>query len=251
MPSEKDSGENINNDFLEYGKTKDLDLRNKIVEDNLPLVNVLIKKFLNKGVDYDDLLQVGSMALVLAVERFDATKGFTFATFATPTIIGEIKRYFRDKIWDLKVPRKQKEIITGIPVAKEELRQKLGRNPTVTEIAGHMKFSVEEILEALESGSSYKALSLNQAMEESEYGDDSKLEKFTGVREKGYESIEDTDLVKRVMMTLSEREKDVFRGRFIRNMTQQQIAAELDVSQMTVSRMETEIRKKFRAEYYS
>jgi len=250
MPSKPQKKDSIDEDFLEYRETRDLGLRNRLVEKNLPLVHVLIKKFTNKGVDYEDLLQVGSMALVLAVERFDASRGFAFATFATPTVIGEIKRYFRDKHWDLKVPRRQKEILIGIPLAKDDLKQKLLRDPTVTEIAAFMDVGEEEILEALESGSSYKALSLNQEMEDTDSSSGAVFEKYTGVREKGYSIVEDSDLVKHVMKGLSDKEKKVLHSRFVLDMTQQQVAEDMDVSQMTISRIEREIRKKFRSEYY-
>lgn len=107
--------------FDRYKETGDINIRNEIVEKYLYMVEVLIRKYLNKGVDYDDLYQVGAMALVSAVERFDPSKGFEFSSFATPTILGEIKKYFRDKEWILKVPRRQKEISLKIPAAKEEL----------------------------------------------------------------------------------------------------------------------------------
>jgi RNA polymerase sigma-B factor len=256
MPSEatetekKKQREQANAPYIEYQRSKDVNLRNRLVEENLPLVNALIKKFLNKGADYEDLYQVGALALVYAVERFDAVKGYSFASFATPTILGEIKRFFRDKCWAVKVPRRQKELAGSIPAAKETLRQSLLRNPTVTEIAAHLEVSVEDVLEAMESGSNYQAISLNQALEESTDGDVPTLEKFTGVEEDGYEDIEGGDVVQTLMKELSDREKDVFKGRFIQNRTQTQVAADLDVSQMMVSRIEKKIKQKFRTEFY-
>ena len=127
--------------FDRYKETGDINIRNEIVEKYLYMVEVLIRKYLNKGVDYDDLYQVGAMALVSAVERFDPSKGFEFSSFATPTILGEIKKYFRDKEWILKVPRRQKEISLKIPAAKEELYEKLGRAPTVAELSEHLGYS--------------------------------------------------------------------------------------------------------------
>jgi RNA polymerase sigma-B factor len=252
MPSGSSEAEKtrINNLFLEYQKTRDMSLRNRLVEEHLPLVKILVTKFLNKGVDYDDLYQVGSMALVFAVERFDASRGFGFSSFAAPTIIGEIKRYFRDKCWSLKVPRRQKEIASAIPTVKEALRQKLLRSPTVSEIAAQMGLSDEDVLEALESSANYNALSLNQAMEENAEGESATLEKFTGIREAGYESVDNSDVVQQVMKTFNEREMSVFRGRFLQGRTQKEMADALQVSQMTVSRVENEIRQKFRTEYY-
>ena len=115
--------------FKEYYSTRDRELRNKLVEDHLYMVDILIKKYLGKGVDYDDLYQVGAMALISAVERFNPEKGFEFSSFATPTILGEIKKYFRDKGWSVKVPRHMKELSSSMPRVKEELTIELGRTP--------------------------------------------------------------------------------------------------------------------------
>ena len=114
----------------EYAENPTIELRNRIVEENLYIVDILIRKYLGKGVDYDDLYQVGAMALVSAVERFDPAKGYEFQSFATPTILGEIKKYFRDKEWSLKVPRRMKENAGKVQEAKEKLTGKLGRVPT-------------------------------------------------------------------------------------------------------------------------
>lgn len=246
---------NQNNDFLrekfkKYKDTKDVSLRNELVEDYLYLVDILAKKYVNKGVEYDDLYQVGSMALVYAVERYDIDKGFEFTSFATPTIIGEIKRYFRDKGWAVKVPRKLKEIATQIPQIKERLSLDLNRPPTVKEIADEMGHSEELILEAMQSGRSYNAYSLQQTFDESgDDGENLSFEKYTGIDEKGYSSFEENDMISNIYETLSDKEKEVFRLKFIEEQTQQEIADELNVSQMTISRIEKKIREKFRSEY--
>ncbi len=237
--------------FLEYAESKDLTLRNELVEKYLYLVDILIKKYLNKGIDYDDLYQVGSMGLVFAVERFDASKGYEFSSFATPTIIGEIKRYFRDKGWAMKVPRRLKEISSKIPAAKEQLYGKFSRNPTIGELAEYLGYTQEEILEAMESGQAYGTYSLNQAFEDDgEGGESSTLEKYTGVEDSGYESFENAEIIKKVMAGLDDMEKAIFRKRFINNETQQDIADDLQVSQMTVSRLEKNIKQKFKVEYH-
>lgn len=237
--------------FLEYAETKDVSLRNALVEKYLYLVDILIKKYLNKGIDYDDLYQVGSMGLVFAVERFDASKGYEFSSFATPTIIGEIKRYFRDKGWAMKVPRRLKEISSKIPAAKEHLYGKFSRNPTVSELAEYLGYSDEEILEAMESGQAYGTYSLNQAFEDDgEGGESSTLEKYTGIEDTGYVSFENSEIIKKVMAGLDDMETAIFRKRFINNETQQDIADDLKVSQMTVSRLEKNIKQKFKSEYY-
>ena len=130
--------------FDQYRKTGDVSIRNEIVESYLYMVDILIRKYLNKGVEYDDLYQVGAMALISAVERFDPSKGYEFSSFATPTIIGEIKKYFRDKEWSVKVPRRMKEMAGKIQSAREELSNRLQRNPTIPEIAEFTGFSEEE-----------------------------------------------------------------------------------------------------------
>jgi len=226
--------------------------RNEIVERYLYIVDILIKKYLNKGVDYDDLYQVAAMALVSAVDRFDPSRGFEFTSFATPTILGEIKKHFRDKEWSLKVPRRLKEISTKIPAAKEELYVKLGRTPKVAELADYMNCSEEELLEAVESSKAYGAYSLSRTIFENEGEDDKDayLEKFTAVEDKGYNDLEYKEIIENVMHNLSEREKRIFKRRFIDNKTQTEIAKEIKVSQMTVSRTEKNIRKKFLKELH-
>jgi RNA polymerase sigma-B factor len=234
--------------FERYRETKSIEVRNEIVERHLYIVDILIKKYLNKGVDYEDLYQVGSMALVFAAERYDPSKGYEFTSFATPTVIGEIKRYFRDKGWSVKVPRRLKEISAQIAPAKEYLSGRLSRIPTVADLAGYLGYSEEEILEAMESGQAYNTYSLNQTFEEGgEEGEGAVLEKYTGREEQGYDSFENADLIKTVMADLSDKEKEIFKRRFFRNETQQIIAEEMGVSQMTISRLEKKIREKFKA----
>ena len=234
--------------FDRYRETRSIELRNEIVEKYLYIVDILIKKYLNKGVDYEDLYQVGSMALVFAVERYDASKGYEFTSFATPTIIGEIKRYFRDKGWAVKVPRRLKEISAQISPAKEYLYGRLNRIPTIAELAEYLGYSEEEILEAMEGGQAYSTYSLNQTFDEGgDEGEGAVLEKYTGREESGYHSFENAELIKTVMEDLSEKEKDIFKRRFFKNETQQDIAEKMGVSQMTISRLEKKIREKFKA----
>lgn len=236
--------------FDRYKATGSIDLRNALVEKYLYMIDILIRKYLNKGVDYDDLYQVGAMALVSAVERFDPDKGYEFSSFATPTILGEIKKYFRDKEWTLKVPRRQKEIALKIPAAKEILYEKLNRTPTVAEISLHLGYSEEEILQAMESSRAYGTYSLNQTFDEAgEDGESSILEKYTAMEEAGYNRFETAELINSAIAKLSEDEKAVFRWRFLENKTQTEIAQKLGVSQMTVSRTEKAIKQKFIKEF--
>lgn len=232
--------------FDQYRKTGDIKIRNQLVENYLYMVEVLIRKYLNKGVEYDDLYQVGAMALVSAVERFDPDKGYEFSSFATPTILGEIKKYFRDKEWTLKVPRRQKEIALKIPAAKNQLYEKLGRAPTVAEISEALGYSEEEILKAMESSQAYGTYSLNQTFDENgEDGENPVFEKYTAMNESGYDRFEMAELINSVVSGLSENEKKIFQWRFIENKTQGEIAGKMGVSQMTVSRLEKAIKQKF------
>ncbi|HQC82625.1 MAG TPA: sigma-70 family RNA polymerase sigma factor [Bacillota bacterium] len=189
--------------------------------------------------------------MVFAVERFDPNKGYEFTSFATPTIIGEIKRYFRDKGWAVKVPRKWKEISAKLPAAKEALHQRLGRAPLVSEIAEYLGYSEEDILEAMESGQAYGTFSLQQTYDDGgNEGEASIFEKYTARDEVGYINFENSEVIKAVLNKLNDQERKVFRMRFFDEKTQQQIADEIGVAQMTVSRLEKKLRDKFREEYY-
>ena len=237
--------------FDEDQKTHDVALRNKIVENNLSLADILIRKYENKGIERDDLFQVASMALVLAVERFDPGKGYEFSSFATPTIIGEIKRYFRDKGWAVKVPRKYKELAGKIPEIREELEHKLGRTPTLQELSENMHISQEDLIEAMESSKAYGAFSLQQTFDESDDGEETPaLEKYAAKEESGYRAFEDADFIRTVVKSLDEQAQTVFRWRFLEEKTQQEIADKMGISQMSVSRIEKRIRETFKKEFY-
>lgn len=240
---------NVKSLFDEYSRTGNIELRNRIVEHYLYMVDILVRKYMNRGVEYEDLYQVGSMALVLAVERFDPSKGYEFTSFATPTIIGEIKRYFRDKGWAVKVPRRLKEIAAKLQKAKEDLTHRFHRAPTVGELSEYLHEPEELILEAMEGGKSYGTYSLQQTFDENGDGENPLYEKYTGREDSAFESFENADLIKSVMRELSPQEQEIFQMRFIQNKTQQEIANTFDISQMTVSRIEKRLRDKFRAAY--
>ena len=235
--------------FRKYAETKDITIRNKIVEENLYMVDILIRRYLGKGVEKDDLYQIGALALINAVERFDPDKGFEFSSFATPTILGEIKKYFRDKGWSLKVPRRLKEISVALPKVKETLTAKLGRAPTVAEVAQHMDKKESDILMAMESSMAYGAYSLDETFSDSgDEGETSKYEKFTSTEEAGYRGLENREIIDTVLNELSDTNKYIFRERFIKEKSQSDIASHLGVSQMTVSRAERNIKERFAKE---
>ena len=235
--------------FEQYKDNPTIDKRNEIVEKYLYMVDIIIRKYTGKGVDYVDLYQVGAMALVSAVERFDPSKGFEFSSFATPTILGEIKKYFRDKQWSLKVPRRLKEIASKVTESKEALYAKYQRNPTAEEIAEYTGYTVEQIIEALESSQAYGTYSLDKTFDDAgEDGESPFLERYTGFDEAGYERVETSEIIKKVMDTFSDQYKTIFRERFINDRSQSDIARELGISQMSVSRAERNMISRFRAE---
>ena len=235
--------------FREYQENKSPEIRNEIVERNLSLAELLARKYSGRGVDHEDLLQVASYALVLAVERFDPEKGVQFASFATPTIIGEIKKYFRDTTWSLKVPRRLKEISMRLIEAKEELHEKLHRVPNVKELAEYMGVSEEEIIEAMEGSHAYTTYSLDQEPDAFSEHERQHFEKYLGDTEDGYDRFETSGVLEKVMAELSPTEKDIIYKRFLQEITQREVAKALGVSQMTVSRIEKAMKDKFRSEY--
>lgn len=237
--------------FTEYKKNPTIELRNEIVEDHLYMVDILIRKYLNKGVEYDDLYQVGALALVQAVERFDPDRGFEFSSFATPTILGEIKKYFRDKQWSLKVPRRLKEISSKIQEVKDELYLEYRRAPTVAEMAKATGFTEEQIIEATDSSHAYGTYSLDKTFDDAgEDGENFFLERYTGFDDKGFERVETSEIIDKVMETFNSQNRYIFRERFIYNRSQADIAKTLGVSQMTISRAERNIVEQFRAELH-
>ena len=235
--------------FRKYKEHPTIESRNELVESHLYMVDILIRKYLGKGVEYDDLYQVGALALVQAVERFDPSKGFEFSSFATPTILGEIKKYFRDKQWSLKVPRRLKEISSKVQQARDELYLEFHRKPTMEEIAERTGIPEEQVIEAFEGSRAYGTYSLDKTFEDAgEDGDSSFLEKYTGFDEAGYDRVEINEIIDKVMETLSEKDRYIFRERFIYNRSQSEIAKTLGVSQMTISRAERSIIQRFRDE---
>ena len=225
---------------------KDIEKRNKLVEDHLYMIDILIRKYLGKGVDYDDLYQAGALALVNAADRFDPEKGYEFRTFAAPTILGEIKKYFRDKEWSLSVPRRQKELVVKLREAEEAILKAKARPATVEELAEATGYSVEKVMQAMESAKAYGAFSLEGSAELDE--DSPAIEKFVGFTEKGFERVEMAEIISRVLGSMSDTNRYIFRQRFLENKPQTEIARELGVSQMTISRAEKNIIKKFQEE---
>ncbi len=210
--------------------------RDALVEQHLPLVEHLARRFRNRGEPYDDLVQVATIGLIKSVDRFDLERGVEFSTYATPTIVGEIKRHFRDKGWAVRVPRRLQELRLSLAAATSELSQRNGRAPTVHELANHLKISDEEVLEGMESANAYSTLSLDAG--DSGSGDEPMpVSETLGVEDEGLEGVEYRESLKPMLEQLPAREKKILMLRFFKNMTQSEIAAEIGISQMHVSRL--------------
>ena len=210
-------------------------IRDELVEMHLPLVEYLARRFRNRGEPLDDLIQVATIGLIKSVDRFDLERGVEFSTYATPTIVGEIKRHFRDKGWAIRVPRRLQELKLLLTKATSELSQKNGRSPTVAEIATHLEMSEEEVLEGLESANAYSAVSLDAP--DGTDDDSPSVSDSLGVQDDALEGVEYRESLKPLLEKLPAREKKILLLRFFGNMTQSQIAAELGISQMHVSRL--------------
>jgi RNA polymerase sigma-B factor len=210
--------------------------RDDLVSLHLPLVEHCARRFRNRGEPLEDLVQVGTIGLIKSIDRFDLDRGVEFSTYATPTIIGEIKRYFRDKGWAIRVPRRLQELRMQIAGATAELTQTLGRSPTPRELADAVGCSLDEVVEGIESGNAYSTLSLDASDDGGEDGGISMLE-LMGLDDAQLEHVEIRESIKPLLEALAPREKQILLLRFFKGRTQSQIAAEIGVSQMHVSRL--------------
>lgn len=210
-------------------------IRDELVELHLPLVEYLARRFRNRGEWLDDLTQVATIGLIKSIDRFDLERGVEFSTYATPTIVGEIKRHFRDKGWAVRVPRRLQELKLSLTKAVGDLSQREGRSPTVAELATHLQMSEEEVLEGLESANAYSTVSLDAPDSGDE--DAPAVADSLGIVDESLEGVEYRESLKPLLEQLPPREKRILLLRFFGNMTQSQIAQELGISQMHVSRL--------------
>lgn len=235
MPITDDERAHLRQLLAEYQATRDTAVRDKIVEGHFRLARHLARRFENRGVALDDLVQVASLGLLKAVERFEPDRGLEFSTFATPTIMGELKRHFRDKGWAIRVPRRVQELHIRLNVLVNELTNQLGRSPTIAELAVAARTSEEEVLEAMEASQAYRTASLETPSADGD-GDT-----FDGPQllseDTGPLQVENKMLVEELIATLPRREQMILRLRFFEEMTQGEIADRLDISQMHVSRL--------------
>ncbi len=209
--------------------------RNELVTLHLPLVTFLARRFRDRGEPLEDLVQVGTIGLINAVDRFDSDRGFEFSSFATPTIIGEIKRHFRDKGWAIRVPRRAQELRMMLTQATAELSQSSGRSPTVRELAAHLKITEDEVIDGIEAAAAYSTTSLDAHLGNDE--DASTIADFMGDEDPDLGNVDDREALRPLLAALPARERQILGMRFFQGMTQGQIASELNISQMHVSRL--------------
>ena len=221
--------------FQEFADTRDPQVRDRLIEAHLGLAEYLARRFANRGEPLDDLVQVASLGLVKAVERFDPSRGLEFTTFATPTIVGELKRHFRDKGWAVRVPRRVQELHLRVTKVVDDLSLEMGRSPLIPEIAQRAGISEDEVIEAIDAGSAYRSTSLDAGRSDDEEAPG--LLGQLGSLDPEMASAERRAALGPLIGSLPEREQVMLYLRFYEGMTQSEIAKHLGISQMHVSRL--------------
>jgi RNA polymerase sigma-B factor len=224
--------------FLEYRRTGDRTLRNQLVQDHMRLAEFLARRFTHRGEPLDDLRQVALIGLVKAVERFEPDRGLQFSSFATPTIVGELKRHFRDKGWAVRVPRRVQELHLELDRTVSVLNQELGRSPTPREIAARAGVGEEDVLESMEASSLYRLSSLDSGGRADDDAGGTPAERIGG-DDAEMEAVDTRVAVSEMLAVLPEREQRIVYLRFFEGLTQSEIAREIGISQMHVSRLLT------------
>ncbi|MFF3273370.1 RNA polymerase sigma factor SigF [Streptomyces chrestomyceticus] len=220
---------------LEEGTHEFAYVRNTLVELNLALVKFAASRFRSRSEPMEDIVQVGTIGLIKAIDRFELGRGVEFPTFAMPTIVGEIKRFFRDTSWSVRVPRRLQELRLDLAKAGDELAQKLDRSPTVSELAERLGITNDEVVEGMAASNAYTASSLDAQPEEDD--NEGALADRIGYEDHGLEGIEYVESLKPLIAELPPRDRKILSLRFVANMTQSEIGEELNISQMHVSRL--------------
>ncbi|MGW2105367.1 RNA polymerase sigma factor SigF [Streptomyces sp. NPDC001948] len=220
---------------LEEGTHEYSYVRNTLVELNLTLVRFAASRFRSRSEPMEDIIQVGTIGLIKAIDRFELSRGVEFPTFAMPTIVGEIKRFFRDTSWSVRVPRRLQELRLDLAKAGDELAQRLDRSPTVGELADRLGITRDEVVEGMAASNAYTASSLDAKPEEDEH--EGALADRIGYEDHGLEGIEYVESLKPLIASLPRRDRTILSLRFVANMTQSEIGEELGISQMHVSRL--------------
>jgi RNA polymerase sigma-B factor len=221
--------------FAEFAQSRAPALRDELIEAHLGLAEYLARRFSNRGEPMDDLVQVASVGLVKAVDRFDPERAVEFSTYATHTIVGELKRHFRDKGWAVRAPRRMQELYLRLGKLVSTMSQEMGRSPTIPELAAEAQVSEEEVLEALEAGQAYRFTSLDAPAPGDE--DSESLATHLGEEDRGLQDAEHRAALSPLIAKLPEREQMILHLRFFEGLTQSEIASRLGISQMHVSRL--------------
>jgi RNA polymerase sigma-B factor len=224
---------NVESLLIAYHREGDEHAREQVLVELMPLVRALASRYAGRGEPLEDLVQVGSLGLIKAVDRFDVDRGVDITSYAVPTIVGEIRRHFRDKAWAMHVPRRLKELSLRLTRLLDQLTNELGRSPTIAELAHAAGVEEEDVIDALDSANAYSTRSLQAPFEE---GGDYLADKL-GVEDPGFADVDESSLLEAGLDALSDRERHIVELRFFEEMTQSQIAAEIGISQMHVSRL--------------
>lgn len=232
--------------FREYARAHDPAVRDRLILGHQNLVHYLAGKFTNRGIPLEDLAQVGMIGLTNAVDRFDPERGLQFSTYATPTILGEIRRHFRDKGWQLKVPRRLQELNMAASRTAEIISAELGRPPTIQEVAARIGATEEETLEAIEMGNAYDTVPLDAPMQAQGESAPLTLAEFLGQEDESLRRIEAYGDLRQAIDSLEPREKAIIYYRFFKDLSQTQVAKRLNISQMHVSRLQNRALKELK-----
>jgi RNA polymerase sigma-B factor len=222
--------------LIEAYRAGDESARDQLVERYMPLVRSLAARYAGRGEPQEDLVQVGSIGLLLSIERFDTERGVQFTTYAVPTIVGEIQRHFRDRAWALHVPRRMKELSVRLSRAVEAQTAELGRSPTIAELAKATGSDEDEVVEALQTSEAYSTRSLSQPLG-FDGSEDETMQDVLGKPDEGFSEVEDSALLEAGLSALEERDRRIVELRFFDGLTQSEIAARIGISQMHVSRL--------------
>ena len=228
--------------FRLYKEEGDEEAREQLIVSHLNLVRFLASKFKNRGEPIEDLMQVGTIGLIKAIDRFDPARGLEFTTFATPTIMGEIKRHFRDKGWSVRVPRRLQELSAKVNQTTDDLTRELQRPPSVAEVAERLGASVDEVLEAMESSSAYSSVPLEGAGQNADDDAPSIIDHYA-TEDDDLAASDDRIVIEDAMSEFTPREQEIVNMRFQQGMTQVEIAQKLGISQVQVSRMLRKVLK--------
>ncbi|HBU11881.1 MAG TPA: B/F/G family RNA polymerase sigma-70 factor [Clostridiales bacterium] len=232
--------------FLDYIESRDVSLRNELIERYLYIAEIAAKKFAGRGVDYEDLYQVASLALVKAIERFEPERGIKFPSYATPSLIGEIKNYFRDSSRVMRLPRRDTEQLKKMNLYIQEYLAEHAVKPSPRQIAQYLDITVDRVLEVLEMKQADNVMSLDSALA---IGENCSLGNVLGQEDESFEQIENHDFIRYCMRLLNDTEKRIIEQRYVGNKTQKEVADALNVSQMQISRMERKILAKLAKVY--